>query len=225
MTSFALDGGSLWLQYLVAFSAAGAAAFAGWAAWTASSAATSTSELVKLERGRDAERAKAELWRQARSVTVDLNGLRHESPQAIDVHVQILNDGPDPIRKVRLRVEAEGVTKWGPQLLGTISPSSAVTLTVRIYGQVIDPNAYVRFRDVNRNYWVTDAKGNLKPDDRPTTEWIEKGRLWGERWGNITLEERGTVTGVSVPNFDVWLTSLQQQGTAPGPTDESVSPE
>jgi hypothetical protein len=208
MTKIVVDNGPTWFQYLVGFATAAAALFAGWAAFAARSSARATNAMVKLETRRDVRARETALWRQARSVTVEAAARHCEAPAATDVHVQIFNDGREPIRKSRLRVDLNREPRWGPQLLGTIPAGHTATLTVRIYGDDFDPNALLRFADAQGNYWVTDAQGALEQDDRPTDEWIAEGRRWAEGGQELGQEERGTVTGISLPDFDAWLASV-----------------
>lgn len=224
MTQVVADSGPLWLQYLVGFGTAGAAIFAGWAAWTARAATKATRKLVELESARDARALEEGLWRHARRVTVDLVGRTSDLADgrvANDVHVRVLNDFPDPMRKPRMGVVVDGDKLWGPQLLGTIPPWSHVALTTRIYGGPgTDVNAFVRFSDVQGNYWLVNARGPVERDERPTSEWIESGRVWEAR--RLAAEERGTVTGTvmeSMPDFDEWLADIAARAESWQPRD------
>lgn len=211
--------GPLWLQYVMAFGTVGAAIFAGWAAWTARTTTMATRRLVELEVARDERVATRELWRQPRRVTVDLISRRSEQPDcraAEDVRVRVLNDSPDPIRRPRLGVLVNGEERWGPQLLPTIPPWSSASLTARIYADVKeDFDAFVRFADVEGNYWLASARKDLRQDQRPNSEWIEAGQKWSSRM--MSAEERGTVAPdihESTFDFDEWLVSIKTEGEA-----------
>jgi hypothetical protein len=178
--------------------------------------------MVEVERARDAQAGEA----QARRVALDLVGRTEQLPNgslAFDFHVRIINDSPEPLTKARLRVVDAGELKWGPQLIGTIRAVSEAGLIARIYENVTDPNAFLRFADVQGNYWVASARDPVKRDDRTTDEWVAEGRkLWASR--TLSPEERGTLTGSTVdrmPDFDEWLASSQSNGDAWSPDPEA----
>jgi hypothetical protein len=211
-TIISASAGPAWLQYVAALGTAGAAIFAGWAAFTARSATKATSDLVKVEVGRDRKTAEESLWRQARRITVELAHSAIVLPdgrQGNDVHAIVHNASSDPVSKIRLKVVV-GESTWGPQLLGTLQPSQTITLTARIVtkGPSADVNAFVRFYDIEEHPWIANAQTFVQPDVVATDDWISQSTAWGRR--NHSPAERGIISGqTSPPDFDRWrLTGL-----------------
>lgn len=194
-----IDNGPAWVQILIAIGTLAAAAFAGWAAFAAAKSAKETRDLVAVELGRDARQAEEALWHYVRRLSVELRvgPVDASGVSAVDVILDVVDEGSAPMFNTRFKVELGGAT-WGPGLVGTLRPGIPVRLTARIYNPGTDQsvwNAYVRTLDVNGNYWVIDAKGERKLDPDETQRWIDDGRAFAQR--QLSVEERGTLTGVN----------------------------
>lgn len=204
-----------WLELATAVGTIGAAVLAGVAARVAARAADASRELVLVERQRDKAAFEAELWRQARRVTVDTRGqhlLDHKGDLiGWDVSTVVTNSSADPISKARIKIACHD-ERWGPQLVGTIASGDSVEVVARIFTTSRDLNGYVRFVDVEGRAWVANSQTGVVSDDELDL-WLEEGAEFAQR--DLDPLQRGTLmhTGSRImPDFDGWAAEIESRG-------------
>jgi len=209
-----IETGPTWLQYVTAIATGGAALAAAWAALNSYSSTKASQRLVQVEVERD-ERNRSEAFkRQAQRVTVDLSGQPFDvsGVAALDMHARVSNSSADPISKVRIKLIAGG-QRWGPMLVGTLSPWQKITVTARVFADpsADDQNAYVRFLDVDGQAWIANARTAVVPDPGPVDQWIADGREFVLR--RLTMEEAGMIDGLEdfAPDLDAWRSEMSER--------------